>query len=255
MILQDIPRKTNEFITRVVKEQANQYYEDLMHLYHIVSEDQEMTLEKAAIIATTDIQLVALPYGEEKEYTTEDAVEKLTPVAHTDPLFIPSVIIQCQTEFLAWKSEYFKVAILGSFSEAEEIKKEREQGSVPQFKLYNSSEAALEQLIRYTYTGYCLADAEIASELLFHALQFEMDGLLKLVEDYIIENSHEFDGVDVLMMADLVNNEKMRNVAVREIISKCKLAMKRGETVEEVEQKLRASEIPENELVAILQSL
>ncbi len=43
---------------------------------------------------------MALPYREEKEYTTEDAIEKLTPVAPTDPSFIPSVIIQCQTEFL-----------------------------------------------------------------------------------------------------------------------------------------------------------
>jgi hypothetical protein len=35
----------NEFISRVVKEQAMQYYEDLTHLYHIMSEEQEMTLE------------------------------------------------------------------------------------------------------------------------------------------------------------------------------------------------------------------
>jgi hypothetical protein len=109
---------------------------------------------------------------------------------------------------------------------------------VPQFKLYNSSKAALKQLIQYTYTGYCLVDAEFALKLLFHALQFKMNGLMKLIEDYIIENSHKFNRVDVLMMADLVNNEKMRNVALCEITSKCKVAMKRGETVEEIKQKL-----------------
>ena len=76
IIMQDIPRKVNEFVLKVDKEQTKQYYEDLTNLYHIAGSDKEVSheelLRQAATIATTDIQLVALPYGEDKEYITED---------------------------------------------------------------------------------------------------------------------------------------------------------------------------------------
>jgi hypothetical protein len=110
-------------------------------------------------------------------------------------------------------------------------------------------------MIRYTYTNYCIVNADNACELLIHGMQFEMQGLVKLVEEYIIENSHELDGVDILMMADLISNEKMKLVGVKTIVNKSKIEMKRGRTYNEIEKKLKAAEIPEDDMVLILAML
>ncbi len=258
---EELKPKIAQLCENTRKEMVQSYERDLCHLYNIISLEDEQELDpdellrREAIIATTDIKLIALPFGEEKEYTTDDNIEKLTPLTPSDPSFIPSTILRCQTDFLAWKSEYFKVALFGSFSEAEEMQRERAQGAVPVFNLYNSSSAALQQVIHYMYTNSCQVTGEIAAELLFHSLRFEIPGITALAEEYIIENSHDFDGVDVLMMADLISSEKMNMAARRQIVSSCKRAMKTGETYEDVVNKLNAAEIPEHDLVDILYKL
>jgi hypothetical protein len=220
--------------------------------------DELEALRKVALLATTDIRLIAVPYGDEREIAVEEgATETLTPVTPSNPNHIPSVVIACHSEFLAWKSEYFKVAMMGSFSEAEELRNDMQKGdAAPQFKIYNCTDAALVQMVRYTYTDECEVNGDIAAELLFLAMRCELQGLADTCEKYICDYIAEFDAIEVLMIGDLISSDKMRKIAIRAIIRTCSHSYyNKLETFEEIEARLIKAEIPHFDLADIMRGI
>jgi hypothetical protein len=201
---------------------ATQAIEELRHnqnikfAYQVIDLNEvETTLEdthrQIAIAATFDVQIYALPFSEVIDLENEEMLTPMTPVDHS---YIPNVMINCHKDLLMWKSEYFKVAMGGNFQEATELKEHT--STLPQFKVYNCSDAALIALVQYAYTEQVDLNKDIVVELLFLSMRCEMDALKRLCVDFLSDNLSFFQNkVDVLMIADLVNNTRLKNNVLR----------------------------------------
>jgi hypothetical protein len=146
--------------TRLVDELAEnkkQFADDMKRAYQVIdlnreesTECQELTIDdmnrNAALQATMDIQLIALPFGEERDIGATDDTEALTPITPINHSYIPNILVNCHSDFLIWKSDYFKIAMTGNFQEATELK--TSSSALPQFKFYSCSDNALLSLIQ-----------------------------------------------------------------------------------------------------------
>lgn len=121
--------------------------------------------------------------------------------------------ILCHWEFLVWRSEYFRVALTGSFSEAQEMRNDV-NCKMPIFRLDNCSLESLGLLMESFYgDDICsVVNNQNVVELLFLAVRFELPGLRDQCEEFILGQVN-FDAstleqiADLLMIADILGNK------------------------------------------------
>jgi hypothetical protein len=261
---QKLKEEQQRFASIMAKQVREQLAKELRSSFKVMNMDDEeeqvdQVLRRNAILATHDIHLVALPFGEEEtvEYVEDGVKEILTPITPVNHAFIPSTIISCHRDFIAWKSEYFKVAMMGSFSEAEELRSEMAKGdnSPVQFKIYNCTDAALVELVCYTYTEQCTLTCEIAIELLFLAMRCDIGPLIKLAKTYICAHAYEFDAIEILMISDLVNSPEMRTEALSSLRRRCADEYRTGKSAQSIRDYLMDQEIPLEDVTLVTRSL
>jgi hypothetical protein len=120
--------------------------------------------------------------------------------------------VLCHWDFVVYRSDFFRVALTGSFSEAAEM---RIQGEMPVFRLDNCSSRVIGNLMEALYCEDKVATLyhDTAAELLFLGMRFDLPGLSRQCEHYIERTAAESieQAIDVMVIADLIGNAKLKD--------------------------------------------
>jgi hypothetical protein len=224
IVLYNMRMQAKKIITEMLLAAREQYVTEMRWLTQ--GEDD---LCRVALRATTDLKLVAC---------SEDRVSE-------NPIF-------CHLEYLTWKSQYFTTMVNSSFKEAEELRSEQESNTIPQLKIYDVSEVTLRLVIQYLYAESCVITNDTVIDLIYLAMQMELEELVKQAEKYIEKNFAEMDYVDVLVIASLRSNERLRQRCIKKIV---RLVAKNLENVETVINNLKLAEVSEQDLQEVLDQI
>jgi hypothetical protein len=197
---------------------------------------------------------------------------RLVPILHgeADELFVsqdetasePEVTVLCNQDYLCWKLEYFKLAMYGSFAEAEQMRQEK--SGIHTFKMYNCSDTALIKLIEYLYTNRCILDKTVAVEMLFLAMRMELYELQQQCQTFITDSVDSLDNpLEILLVSDLVGSKDMYKASLRLVVKHFQRKFKeiiannvpKERAKQEIEQELKTSEVREEDIAIICKVL
>ncbi|KAL0485701.1 hypothetical protein AKO1_003316 [Acrasis kona] len=240
------PPILQKLIDDMIEQEKVKYTNDLKLMYRIINKDYDVfddeksdpeTLRDIAMFQTFNVRLLPIPYGE--DFDVIDVNQELC-----------SNTIACNSDFLSWCNDFFKVAMTGPFSEADELRKTQStEACLPVFNVPLCSEQALSALVEYTYSNDCTIDEYNAYELIFLSMRCQLPKLSKLCEAYITFyiDSYRDNVYDVLMLSDLISNREMKEAATDKLIEVYLRKYKTREMLlNDINEELLNSDLPMN---------